>query len=424
MRREHMHESHHDVGKTYALLFTFLMVIVTCLPDATAAVPTGYDPVRYRVGAPVLPFEWGPIRPGISLGHNRVDGFATGLSANIESPFGLPTTIGLSHRYAFSGERNLYTVSLEIPNQMAWSSGQTGVSIYRMTAPFESHTEKLTTVENTLASIIFKGDFFDYYEREGFAIWNIFNLTEGVEMAFELRREKLRSLETEAGWSIFRNSDDFRKNPTLGYYHEGETYMAPERESESVHIFFTRDSRSPYVDDGWYVRVSVEAGKAVGDTLDKNEVAQESAVLSYKKYSIDARRYIPVGEKGNLTIRLATGLASVKRIPTEKLFYLGGLGSLRAFNEREFVGHSALLMNVEFMYRLHKYVDVVLFGDTGDAWYSDTGFSYSDLNSNIGIAFVHQLSESSMAAARLTIAQQINTKSPKSRLTFRLATPF
>jgi len=37
---------------------------------------------------------------------------------------------------------------------------------------------------------------------------------------------------------------------------------------------------------------------------------------------------------------------------------------------------------------------------------------------------VHQLSESSMAAARLTIAQQINTKSPKSRLTFRLATPF
>jgi outer membrane protein assembly factor BamA len=394
------------------------------VPDAPSRVPTGYDPSRYRSGAPVLPFQWGPIQPDISLSHNRVDGIAAGVGVNVENPFDVPATIGLSHRYAFGSERNLYTVAVEIPNRMSWSPGQTGLSLYRMTASYESQESKLTTLENTMASIVFREDFFDYYEREGFAVWNIFNLTEGVEMAVELRREELRSPETGADWSIFKNDHDFRENPTLGYYHSGKIYLSPERKSESVHVFFTRDSRSPYVLEGWYVRISIEAGRAVGDTLDDNEVVQGSAVLDYRKYSVDARRYLPVGEKGNLTIRFATGLASGRRIPTEKLFYLGGVGSLRGYDEREFVGHSMLMANVEFRYQLSKYVDVVLFGDTGDAWYSDTGFSYSDLNSNIGLALVHQFSESSLAAARLSVAQQINVSDPEMKITFRLATPF
>jgi outer membrane protein assembly factor BamA len=344
--------------------------------------------------------------------------------ATVESPLELPLTIGLSHRYAFARETNLYTASVEMPNQMAWARGQSGISFYRMTAPYEALEGKLTNLENTFTSILLREDFFDYYEREGFSVWNIFNLNQGVEFAVELRREELRSLETWADWSVFNRDDDFRANPELGYYHNGDSYLSPVQESESIHLFFTRDSRSPYVLDGWYVRVSVEAGRAVGDTLNEDQVVQGNIVLDYRKYLVDARRYLPVGEKGSLMLRLATGLASGNRIPTQKLFYLGGVGSLRAFDEREFDGHSMLMVNIEFMYKLTGYLDVVLFGDSGDAWYSDTGFSYSDLNSDLGVAFVHQFSESSLAAARLSIATQVNVPDPETRLIFRLATPF
>jgi outer membrane protein insertion porin family len=89
--------------------------------------------------------------------------------------------------------------------------------------------------------------------------------------------------------------------------------------------------------------------------------------VDFNKYVSDSRRFLPLGRRNVLAVRLLAGVVTGEA-PYLEQFLIGGSESLRGFRTDRFVGTRMAIMNTEYRFPVSENLLGVLFVDVGDAW--------------------------------------------------------
>lgn len=278
-------------------------------------------------------------RPIPAWRYNRVDGLVLGvrkrpLEWDGYERMGIYGQVG----YAFELKRVQFEAGAEA--RLGERYGEEGPDL-----KFGGAYRRLTTtddlwksgwVENTVASFFFSYDFFDYYETEGWTLYTIGKISPYVQLSAGFRSEDHATLARNTGWSLF-GGENFRFNPGIEEGRMRSLVFA--LEGGSVSRFHTRPSGAVY-------RFEMEIGKGVGGDF------------AFNRFVADGRAYIRTTRRTTLSLRLRGGTASGESVPLQKMFSLGGIGSVRGYPQNAFRGESMLLGNVEYAIS-----DFEIFGD-------------------------------------------------------------
>lgn len=143
------------------------------------------------------------------------------------------------------------------------------------------------------------------------------------------------------------------------------------------------DTRNDVFDpvDGWFVDASYTyGGKALKGNYDFNKSMGE------------IRKYIPIGKRQTSTIALRAWGGSVSgSAPITETFYVGGMDTIRGYNENEFIGTRMLVLNAEYRFSIAniKFIKGAIFGDAGNAWFPSDARKrlYTDYGAGLRIVF-------------------------------------
>jgi outer membrane protein insertion porin family len=157
-------------------------------------------------------------------------------------------------------------------------------------------------------------------------------------------------------------------------------------------IYDTRDDRFNPT-EGWYATASIQnAGGFLGGDY------------TYRKYDLDLRTYLSTDifddddrddtritdtiNDGVLALRAIGGLGD-RELPSFAKYEIGGLGTVRGYDYKEFEGDTSLVFNVEYRFPLSDNLQGVVFVDWGNAWGFNDPISISDLKfgKGFGIRF-------------------------------------
>jgi len=229
----------------------------------------------------------------------------------------------------------------------------------------------ITALENTLAAMLFNSDYQDYYQRRGFELHASQNLSIFFKGSLFYRNDNYYSLNKNTDWALFGKGKSFRDNPMIiqGNMRSlaGELYLD------------TRNDRDfPF--SGFYGRLVME----VSNSALKSD-------FYFNQYLLELRHYWPVGRTEQIDFRVRVG-SSEKDLPPQRYFEMGGIGSMRGFSLKEFVGNRLVLANIEYKVALPGWrpmsdLRFILFADAGDAWFvADNSDFRNGLNTlNLGI---------------------------------------
>lgn len=178
---------------------------------------------------------------------------------------------------------------------------------------------KLTNLENSLALFLFRRDYRDYYERQGW-YGRLAGEYRSLSGGIEFRDESHRTLAARSPWTIFFNTEDaIRDNAAI----DGG-------DLQSVALSLTLDTRND--DDnpwqGWYGQGRLE--QAVGGDLG-------GADADFTHFFLDLRRYNRVSRGSVLALRwVSGGRVGDQLLPAQRQHVLGGSGSLPGYDQLEF----------------------------------------------------------------------------------------
>jgi len=330
---------------------------------------------------------------GIGLDYQRVDGLFLYFAPGAYSRHRFGTSLKAKIGYGFKSEEWSVAGSMSQP---LLSSGilQLLLSGYAGTA----YTDRtgVSDLENTLAAVFFKDDFRDYYRREGFSAELIYTPHRFVRLVGGFRTEDYSSMERNASWSLA--GGDFLPNP-------------PVQEGTLRSAFGEMQIGS----DLTHLRVSYETcgdGVAGGDY----EFEQLTAQIRERTY---------LGRDKRFDMRVKYGTALSGRLPNQRRYVVGGLGTVRGYDYQSllitsagdtsttavpfFGGQQMLLANAElklgFDFGWSWFddwdwdwdddwdrdfdLDLALFFDTGMAWTDrNADIDLSDLKSSAGIGLL------------------------------------
>ncbi len=264
-----------------------------------------------------------------SVRYNRVEGLVLGVGQQplAWDDYGRARLYG-QLAYAFSLKRWRYDVGVEARLDGARSDDfglKLGAAYRRNTDTRDSW--KTSWLENSLAAFFFENDFFDYYEAEGWTVYAAQRLTPYVQLSAGFRQEDYRSLEKATGWSLF-DGDGFALNPAID---EGRMHSL---------LFALEGGRVARLGDlprGAAFRLEAEVGDGLGGDF------------AFNRYVADGRLYLPLSRYSSLGLRLRGGLTTGDFAPLQKIFTLGGIGSVRAYAQNAFPGTRMLLANAEYI---------------------------------------------------------------------------
>lgn len=134
-------------------------------------------------------------------------------------------------------------------------------------------------------------------------------------------------------------------------------------------VYDTRDNIFAPTEGRRFSLTSEFAGRALGGEFDFN------------KYVFDGRQYFKVGSKQVLALRVTAGSAT-GTLPDASKFSIGGIDTLRGYEDDEFKGQKMFTATAEYRYPIVKKVQGVVFTDAGNAW--DGSYKLSDLNYSAG----------------------------------------
>ena len=138
---------------------------------------------------------------------------------------------------------------------------------------------------------------------------------------------------------------------------------------------------------GLITRASVDASKGLDNTLD-----------DFIRYRLEARYYRTPAERLTVALRARCGIiqsySADDNVADDQLFYLGGLGDIRGFEENRLRADTAgnavggrleLLGNIEVRYDLGSNFEISVFYDLGTIRDTEIDEGYDDLRSSVGV---------------------------------------
>jgi hypothetical protein len=275
--------------------------------------------------------------------------------------------------------------------------------VYGEVAAIEDHP--LSRSESGWAAFLLQRDYRDYFEREGVTGLAYVQATPALRFEVSLSRDAERSVRATDPWSLFRNSDQWRRNPLVDDGHYFITGVVAEFDTRN-------DPERPST--GWMIRSRFE--HATSDDI--APVALPPVVrpspptgggYGTDRLSLDVRRYSRLTPALRVNARLrADGWIAGDRLPLQRRVSLGGPDLLPGFDFRAFTcaeqgfsppGDPALCdrmivtqvevrtrVGLNLGYRLPSQestrpgrfigieeADLVLFSDAGKAWLAGDG---------------------------------------------------
>lgn len=263
-------------------------------------------------------------------GYNRVEGLPINIGPRLTLGRSNPTIFeGLfTFRTAagFNFDSNDWGYSLRADQYFGGlKAARIGIRAYSEIVPIEN--AGVSDAENSLAAFLFRHDFRDHYEREG---WNAYLTIEppGRPTGFSVgyAEEWHRPAGPRDPFSLFDNSAGWRTEP-----------LAATGRLRFVTAAFRYDTRNVPDDpsNGWWLRLEAERG--VGGTLRYGSPVDLDAPSTFAAGALDLRRYARLGPGSRLALRLFTaGSLDGDALPVQRQRALGGEGSLPAFVRNQF----------------------------------------------------------------------------------------
>jgi hypothetical protein len=264
-----------------------------------------------------LPVLFGPlfeIRPtSRSLARLDLRGIlrTAGESANLRSDFGYVARLDL--RFAGRTEFGV------------------GGRLYSEVEPIED--QPLTASESGWSAFLLQRDYRDYFDREGISGMAYIQPAHALRFEVSLSRDAERSVRATDPWSLFRNSDRWRRNPLIDDGHYFITGLQLD--------YDTRNERDQPT-TGWMIRTRYEhltsddiAPVALPPVVRPNPPT--GGGYATDRLLIDARHYsrLTPGLQVNARLR-ADGWLAGGRLPVQRRVSLGGPDLLPGFDFRAY----------------------------------------------------------------------------------------
>lgn len=296
----------------------------------------------------------------------------------------------------------------------------------------------VSDVENSLAALFFREDYKDYYGTQGFKLYADHQFTGNHILRFEVGRQKYDALKRNVDWSVFKGG--FPENP------KRSDAIIAEGHEVSVRFITALDWRDNPVFplNGWYIEGIFEKTFEGFDT--------DGLFLTLKRYqqTWGNQRLLLRGMIGSRIGDVISGFAiEGDPIPGTDRFFeqyaidLGGIGSLRGFNDKELSGNRMVMLNANYLFggdvlqkiplqRIPYFgnfwttLSLALFVDTGLAWRADpnaglfSGFDeFDNLKTDVGFSILVL-----EGVFRLDVAKRTDRSNDDFRVTFQLLEKF
>jgi hypothetical protein len=290
------------------------------------------------------------LAPLVRIRYNRVDGPALHLGGAVVNEREPRPLLYAAVGFAFSRERFLYDAGFEAPLGDRRRFRVNG-SAYRRTATEDGWIVGET--ENTFFALFARTDYRDHYEAEG--IEGSVRWEPGRDFALGAGAvsEDVRSLDTETKFSIFGKDDHFRPNPAI---QDGK---------EGVLSVFARIGPSPIpVDGGTKGELTYERA---GSPIDGDSEYERLRGAANTRLRLTPRQVARARAIGGATLD--------GDLPPQKVWHVGGIGTLRGHEYKKFSGDQFLLANAEYYLLARKNVWAFAFLDWGAAWFGRDNLS-------------------------------------------------
>jgi hypothetical protein len=206
-----------------------------------------------------------------------------------------------------------------------------GGRLYNEVASIED--QPLTASESGWSTFLLQRDYRDYFEREGIGGIAYVQPARPLRIEFSLSREAERSVRATDPWSLFRNSDRWRRNPLVD---DGHYFIT------SVQLDYDTRNERDRPTTGWLIRTRYEhltsddiAPVALPPVV--RPTPPTGGGYGTDRLLIDARRYsrLTPGLLVNGRIR-ADGWLAGGRLPVQRRVALGGPDLLPGFDFRAY----------------------------------------------------------------------------------------
>jgi len=349
------------------------------------------------------PAEWETVttlpeearfRKIVGLRYNRVDGPAATLGAAFQTGRGPAPVLFAQGTYAYSRERGLYEAGFSVPfgDRPEITIGGSG---YRRTATEDEWI--VSEGENTLFAFFARTDYRDYYESEGGQAYLAWQPGSDFELTLGGRVEDERSLSTRTRVAVFGHHPVFRPNPDI-----------LEGEDQSLAL---RARIGPS-------KLPLRGGTS-GELLYERSGDPLKGDFEYGRVRGVVRHKIRLKPGTDFRARLVGGSTLTGSLPPQKLWYAGGIGTLRGHDYKTFVGDQFFVMNAELYRRVRKNVFGFTFLDTGAAWFGKENLDRQRpaLDAGLGIRIAD-------GPAAITVAKNLRDSGSKPLVGVRLGGSF
>jgi hypothetical protein len=331
----------------------------------------------------------------LSFRFNRVEGFTFLPSLTYEDKKGKIPSLSISSAYAVTLKRWEYDFGIK--HRFLNNIGPY-FEAHLLQVAQSSDRWLFTDTENTIAGLIFKEDFYDFYWMRGFTgeagLYKGYNLTAGATFT----AAKISNLQRTAEKAIFGGKKKFRENWST-VLPDSSIIQASTGDLEEVGLKIDLDTRKNLR--------SIPSG--IHTALDWRKAFNSGGYdFKYQMVTGEIADYLSVTPDQTVYFRIRGGYSD-DALPLFRSFFLGGVGSLRGYDYKEFSGNRFILLNTDYLWRFgHSDLGAGLFFDTGKASVGGNSFESANLKSDIGICFLIA------DAFRLDLAQRLDDldKSP------------
>ncbi len=340
--------------------------------------------------------------PSMTFNYNKVDGFSFLTGVGYKDADSLLPTLWAKTGYAFASERSRYFIGLEQTLHRAYPLS-IGSEIYRRLASNDDWL--LHNHENLVFSFMAAEDFKDYYEAEGGTAFIKFKPIGQISLEARYRFEKTNWLNSHPGlWAIFGADKDFDAN--------FETVSDPYRSTSIAEIdttengsltlsvnFNNTNKEKLYEHSGFYFDAAYEKSHP-----------DYNSDFDYTRYQTTFTRFQKINRRTLVKLSGTYG-ASNGYLPMYKKFYLGGLGTLRGYNHKEYMGNKFWMTNIEYLLNFPRSdFGLSLFWDAGQITLNDSFSDDDEVKQNIGVGLLFDNDSRINIATRLDGAENGKVK--------------
>jgi hypothetical protein len=269
--------------------------------------------------------------------------------------------------------------------------------------------------DNTVAGLFFKEDYHDFYKRKGGRLFMGREFWKNGFAQAEYTAQANSPLTRHTNKAIFGGHKNFRENYST-VFADSAAWAGLKGDLRMVGLHLGWDSRDKDINEvpsyhrGQYFDLTLE-------TAGDGSLGNIGGDFSYDIAEMAIQHYQPVTPRQFVGFRLLGGLSN-QELPLDRRFFLGGVGSLRGYEFKEFEGNRYFLANIDYYWEFSDDFAMALFTDLGQAGFSKTQFEQNGLKSDIGVGLLL------FDAFRLDIAQRLDDTGKKPIMTGRIETTF